>query len=103
MVQQNPVRFVSRLKDKDSITSAFESLNLETLAAGRGKTRHSLLHKLLANEQNHNSLINAHEDLMNTRLMNMPTTRAAARGDPAQYMLKHQYTATAFYQELSAN
>ena len=35
---------------------------------------------------------------------NIPTTRTAARGDPAQYMLKHQHTiTTAFYQEPSAN
>ena len=38
--------------------------------------------KLLANEENPNSLINAYEDLMDARPINMPTTRAAARGDP---------------------
>ena len=38
--------------------------------------RHSLLLKLLANGENHNLLINAYEDLMNTRPTNMPTTRA---------------------------
>ena len=82
MVQHNAVRFISKLKGRDSITSALEGLNLETLAARRGKTRHSLLLKLLANEENHNSLINAYEDLIYTRPTNMPTTRAAARGDP---------------------
>ena len=82
MVQHNAVRFISKLKGRDSITSALEGLNLETLAARRGKTRHSLLLKLLANEKNHNSLINAYEDVIDTRATNMPTTRAAAKGDP---------------------
>ena len=50
---------------------ALESLDLETLAARRGKRRHSMLLKLLANEENHNSLINAYENLMDTRLINM--------------------------------
>ena len=45
MVQHNAVRFISRLKGRDGITSALENLNLETLAARRGKTRHSLLGK----------------------------------------------------------
>ena len=50
MVQHNAVRFISKLKGRDSITSALESLNLETLAVRRGKTRRSLLLKLLAND-----------------------------------------------------
>ena len=82
MVQHNAVRFIFRLKGRYNITSGLESLDLETLAARRRKTRHFLLLKLLANEENHNSLINAYEDLINTRPTNMPTTRAAARGDP---------------------
>ena len=55
MVQHNAVRFISRLKCRSSITSALESLNLETLAARHGKTRRSLLFELLANEENHNN------------------------------------------------
>ena len=82
MVQHNAVRFISKFKGRESITSALKGLNLETLAARRGKTRHSLLLKLLANEKNHNSLNNAYGDLMDTRPTNVPTTRAAARGDP---------------------
>ena len=65
MVQHNAVKFISRLKGGDSITSALESLYWETVAARRGKARHSLLPKLLANNKNHNSLINAYDDLMN--------------------------------------
>ena len=84
MVQHNAVRFISRLKGRDSITSALESSDLEILAARHGKTRHSVLLKLLANKENHISLIKfiANEDLMNTRPTNMPTTREAAKGDP---------------------
>ena len=50
MVQQDAVRFISRLRGRDSITSTPESFNLETLAARHKKTRHSLLLKLLGNE-----------------------------------------------------
>ena len=82
MAQHNVVRYISRLKGRDSITSAFESLNLKNLAARRGKTRHSLLLKLLTNEENHNSLIHAYEDLNDTRPTNIPNTRTAAIGDP---------------------
>ena len=82
MVQHNnAIRFISRFEGRDSITLALEILDLEALAARRGKTRHSFLLKLLANEENHNSLINAYEDLMDTRRTNMPTTKAAAKGD----------------------
>ena len=35
MVQHNAVRFLSKLKGRDSITSALEGLNLETLAVSR--------------------------------------------------------------------
>ena len=66
MVQHNAVKFISTLKDRDSTTSALEGLNLETLAARRGKTRHSLLLKVLENEENHKLLIGAYEDLMDT-------------------------------------
>ena len=59
MVQRNADRFISGFKSRDSITSALENLGLETLAARRGKTGHSLLFIFLANEENHNSLINA--------------------------------------------
>ena len=107
MVQHNAVRFISKLKGRDSITSALESLNLETLAVRRGKTRRSLLLKLLANEENHNSLINAYEDLMDTRPMNMPTTRAAARGDPCTIYAKTSACHNSFLprtaRELKAN
>ena len=82
IVQKNAVRFTSGLKGRDSITTVFENLDLETLAAKHEKTWHSLLLKILTNEENHNSLINAYKNLMDTRTTNMPTTRAAARGDP---------------------
>ena len=97
MVQHNAVRFI--FKGRDSITSALEGLNLETLAARCRKTRHSLLLKLLANEENHNSLINAYEDLMDTRPTNMPTTRAAERGDPCTIYAKTSAYHNSFYQE----
>ena len=58
----------------------------------------------LANEENHNSLIYAYEDLMNTRTTNMSTTRAAARGDPCTIIYaKTSAYHNSFYQEPSAN
>ena len=39
MVQHNAVKFISKLKGRDSITLALENLDLKTLAARRGKTR----------------------------------------------------------------
>ena len=88
MVEHNAGRLISGLKGRDSSTTALENFDLEILAARHGKTRHSLLLKLLANEENHNSLINAYEDLMDTRPTNMPTTRAAERGDPCTIYAK---------------
>ena len=81
MVQHNAVRFISGFYGRDSITSALENLDLETLVARRRKTNHSLLLKFLANEENHNFLINASEDLMDTIPTNTPTIRAAAKGE----------------------
>ena len=92
MIQHNnAARFIAGLEDRDSITPALENLDLETLAARRGKTRHYLLLNLLTNKENHNSLINIYEDLMDTSTTNLPTTTVAARGDPTLYMLKHQH------------
>ena len=65
MVQNNAVGFISKLKSRDSITSALVCLDLETLAARHGKAGHSLLNKSWANKENHNLLNNAYEDLMN--------------------------------------
>ena len=92
MIQHNnAARFIAGLEDRDSITPALENLYLETLAARHGKTRHYLLLNLLTNKENHNSLINIYEDLMDTSTTNLPTTTVAARGDPTLYMLKHQH------------
>ena len=98
---------IFKLKLFNNVTSALEGLNLETLAARRGKTRHSLLLKLLTNEENHNSLINAYEDLMDTKPTNMPNTRAAARGDPrtiyAKTLAYHNSFLPRTIRELKAN
>ena len=68
--------------------------------------RHSLLLKLMTNEENHNLLINAFENLMNTdqrTCQPLELQQQMTHPLPSQYMLKHQQTTTAFYQEPSAN
>ena len=56
MVQHNAIRFISTLKGRDSVTSAREKLELETLADRRTKIRHALLLRLLSHEENNKSL-----------------------------------------------
>ncbi|KAF6032768.1 hypothetical protein EB796_008924 [Bugula neritina] len=42
-VQNNAIRFIAKLKGRDSITAARDKLNLETLHDRRFKLRHKLL------------------------------------------------------------
>ena len=51
------------------------------------ENNHSPLLKLLANEENHNLLIIASDDLMDTTPTNMPTIRAAAKGESRNRLL----------------
>ena len=82
MVQNNAIRFISKLKGRDSITEARGKLNLQTLCERRQNSRRSLLMRLLSSEENHSSLISSYDELTQVRLPNQPTTRAATRGDP---------------------
>lgn len=88
MVQHNAVRFICNLKGRDSVSEAVESLGLETLGKRREKGRHSLLHRILSNEQSHNALVTSYEELMNARSAMAPSTRSAARGDPPTIFAK---------------
>ncbi|KAF6020634.1 hypothetical protein EB796_021051 [Bugula neritina] len=65
-VQNNAIRFIAKLKGRDSITAASDKLNLETLPDRRFKLRHKLLLRLLSNEKNHASLTCSYE-LMNSK------------------------------------
>ena len=82
MVQNSAIRFISKLKGRESITMARENLQIETLAERRTKIRHSLLLRLLSKEENHNTLISSYDELMNERSSNIAVTRAAARSEP---------------------
>jgi hypothetical protein len=82
MVQHSAIRFISTLKGRDSVTAAREKLELETLADRRTKIRHALLLRLLSNEEKHESLTAAYEELINDRPANAAVTRAVSRGDP---------------------
>ncbi|KAF6033852.1 hypothetical protein EB796_007840 [Bugula neritina] len=66
-VQNNAIRFITKLKSRDSITAAHDKLNLETLTNRRFKLRYNLLLRLLSNEGNHASLTNSYDELMNSK------------------------------------
>lgn len=82
MVQHSAIRFISKLKGRESITEARNNLQLETLADRRTKIRHALLMRILSRKENHTSLSSAYDKLMNVKPDNMPNTRAATRDPP---------------------
>jgi len=81
----NAIRFISKLKGRDSITAARDKLNLETLTDRRFKLRHKLLLRLLSNEENHASLTNSYDELVNSKTQN---TRASSKGNPPTIFAK---------------
>lgn len=81
MVQNNALRFICKLKGRDSITKALDTLNMQTLCERRKVSRQNLLMRLLSSDQNHNSLITTYDELMQDRV-STTVTRAAGRGDP---------------------
>jgi len=87
-VQNNAIKFIDKLKGRDSITAARDKLNLETLADIRFKLRHELLLRLLSNEENHASLTNSYDELMNSKTQNTRSTRASNRVDPPTIFAK---------------
>ena len=82
MIQNKAVRFISNIKRGESVTEAGKKLRLDTLFNRRKKIRHSLLLRLLSNEEHHHLLVNDYDELCSDNPDNTPTTRAMARGVP---------------------
>lgn len=82
MVQRKAVRFIKKLKGRQSVTDASTELGLQSLEDRRKNHRLCLLHKILSDEDRHDTLTSAYEELVNARQHSTMTTRAAARGEP---------------------
>ena len=77
MVQNRAVRFISRLKGRDSVSEARCELGLQTLQERRKNHR---LTRILQAEDMHNALSSAYEELVDDHIVIM-TTKSAARGE----------------------
>ena len=80
MVQNRAVRFISRLKGRDSVSEARCELGLQTLQERRKNHRLTLLTRILQAEDTHSALSSAYEELVDDHIVTM-TTRSAARGE----------------------
>ena len=79
MVQNRAVRFISRLKGRDSVSEARCELGLQTLQERRKNHRLTLLTRILQPEDMHSALSSAYEELVDDHIVTM-TPRSAARG-----------------------
>jgi len=82
LVQNKAIRFVKNIKGRSGVTDGRNSLGLQTLEQRRKNHRLSLLMKILSDEEKHNTLSSAYEEITNCRLATTMTTRAAERGEP---------------------
>jgi hypothetical protein len=81
MIQNNAIRFICKIKGRESITTARDKLHIQTLSDRRKNSRQTLLLRLLSSDNNHGPLIDTYDELMSERL-STTITRAAGRGDP---------------------
>lgn len=95
-LQNAAVRFIACIKGRESVSTAREKLKLEPLAARRHGTRHKLLMRLLAKEENHESLMSTYDDLMNSREETKITTRAVSQHQPPTIYAKTSTYHTSF-------
>lgn len=96
MVQHNVIRFISTIKEKDSLPEACEKLELETLADRHSKIRHALLLHLLSNDEQHESLTSAYDKLINDRPTNAAIIRAVSQGNSPMIYVKKPCAKTVF-------
>ena len=82
MTQHRAVRFINCPRGRESITEACSQLGLQTLQQRRRDHRISLLMKILQNEERHNNLALAYDELSVDRQGMSMTTRSATRGEP---------------------
>ena len=78
MVQKRAVRFISRLKSRDTVSRARYKLGLQTLQEERHKN--PKLTRILQAEDTKSALSSAYEELVDDHIATM-TTRSAARGE----------------------
>ena len=76
------MRFIKKLYGRESVTKASIELGLQPLEGRRKNHRLSLLHKILSDEDRHETLAAAYEELTKARQDTTMTTRAAVRGEP---------------------
>ena len=81
MVQNSVIRYICKLKGRDSVTEAQEKLDIQTLGERRQTSRRNLLLRLLSSEENHGPLIDLYDELMITKI-SIPVTQAAESCDP---------------------
>ena len=82
MVQNRSVRFVKNIKGRRGITEARTQLHLQTLKDRRKNHRVSLLMRILSDEDRHEALSSAYDEIVKDRTNTTMTTRAASRGEP---------------------
>ena len=68
--------------ERQGISAAIDTLELDNLSERRKKSRHNLLFTILSNEECHEALSYSYDGLMNTRPPDMAVTRAISRGEP---------------------
>lgn len=82
MVQNRAVRFIKNLKGRESVTDARLKLGLPSLQDRRKTHRLSLLMRILSDEERHDVLASAYDEIIDNRNKMTITTRAATRGEP---------------------
>ena len=81
LVQNDAICFIANLKGRgESVSSARGDLGLETLECRRESHRLCLLARILTNEDRHNVLVKAYDEILQDRKDVTMTTRAANRG-----------------------
>ena len=92
MLQHRAVRFIARLKGRESVTGACSELGLQPLKQRRKNHRLSLLMKILQDEEQHSILAVAYDKITGDRQRVTMTTRSAARGEiTSVYAASHVY------------
>ena len=80
MLQHRAVRFIARLRGRESVTGACSELGLQPLKQRRKNHRLSLLIKILQDEERHSTLSVAYDEITGDCQKVTMTTRSAARG-----------------------
>ena len=92
MLQYRAVRFIARLRGRESVTEACSELGLQPLKQRRRNHRLSFLMKILQDEERHLTLSIAYDEIIGGRQKVTMATRSAARGEiMSVYAASHVY------------